>query len=126
MNVGIMLGDHPTSVSAAEHFDGILRQVEAAQQAGITYLLIGQHFLFPGGSRWLQPVPTLARLAGEVLADEPLQERAGRLFVHTLTAQGDRATARRALANLLAQLDEHGMAAEPDTTQLARQHGLAE
>lgn len=72
MNVGIMLGDHPTSVSAAEHFDGILRQVEAAQQAGITYLLIGQHFLFPGGSRWLQPVPTLARLAGEVGPDTRL------------------------------------------------------
>lgn len=72
MNVGIMLGDHPTSVPAKEHFDGILRQVEAAQKAGITYLLIGQHFLFPGGSRWLQPVPMLARLAGEVDKDTRL------------------------------------------------------
>jgi alkanesulfonate monooxygenase SsuD/methylene tetrahydromethanopterin reductase-like flavin-dependent oxidoreductase (luciferase family) len=66
VDFGIMLGDHPTSVPAAEHFDGILRQVEAAQKAGVTHLLIGQHFLWPGGSRWLQPIPTLARLAGEV------------------------------------------------------------
>ena len=72
MDFGIMLGDHPTSVSPREHFDGILRQVEAAQRAGITYLLIGQHFLFPGGSRWLQPVPPLARLAGEVDANTRL------------------------------------------------------
>ena len=69
MQFGIMLGDHPTTVSPTEHFDGILRQVEAAQRAGITYFLMGQHFLFPGGSRWLQPVPTLARLAGEVGKD---------------------------------------------------------
>lgn len=66
MDFGIMLGDHPTEVPASEHFDAVLRQVEAAQEAGVTWLLIGQHFLFPGGSRWLQPVPTLARLAGEV------------------------------------------------------------
>jgi alkanesulfonate monooxygenase SsuD/methylene tetrahydromethanopterin reductase-like flavin-dependent oxidoreductase (luciferase family) len=66
MDFGIMLGDHPTKVPGKEHFDAILRQVEASQEAGFTYLLIGQHFLFPGGSRWLQPVPTLARLAGEV------------------------------------------------------------
>jgi alkanesulfonate monooxygenase SsuD/methylene tetrahydromethanopterin reductase-like flavin-dependent oxidoreductase (luciferase family) len=72
MDFGIMLGDHPTSVSPQEHFDGILRQVEAAQRSGITYLLIGQHFLFPGGSRWLQPIPTLARLAGEVDKDTRL------------------------------------------------------
>jgi alkanesulfonate monooxygenase SsuD/methylene tetrahydromethanopterin reductase-like flavin-dependent oxidoreductase (luciferase family) len=72
MDFGIMLGDHPTTVSPAEHFDGILRQVEAAQRNGITYLLVGQHFLFPGGSRWLQPVPMLARLAGEVDMDTRL------------------------------------------------------
>lgn len=72
MDFGIMLGDHPTKVSPREHFDGIMRQVEAAQEAGITYLLIGQHFLFPGGSRWLQPVPILARLAGEVDEDTRL------------------------------------------------------
>ncbi|MGV1047012.1 MAG: LLM class flavin-dependent oxidoreductase [Solirubrobacterales bacterium] len=66
MDLGIMLGDHPTRVPARDHFDAVLRGVEAAQEAGITYLVIGQHFLWPGGSRWLQPVPTLARLAGEV------------------------------------------------------------
>lgn len=72
MDFGIMLGDHPTSVPPKEHFDGILRQVEAAQRAGVTYFLIGQHFLWSGGSRWLQPVPTLARLAGEVDRDTRL------------------------------------------------------
>src|SRR6478609_957416 len=72
MDFGIMLGDHPTTVSPAEHFDGILRQAEAAQRNGITHLLVGQHFLFPGGSRWLQPVPMLARLAGEVDRDTRL------------------------------------------------------
>jgi len=66
MDFGIMLGDHPTTVPAKDHFDTILRQVEASQEAGVTYFMIGQHFLFAGGSRWLQPVPTLARLAGEV------------------------------------------------------------
>jgi alkanesulfonate monooxygenase SsuD/methylene tetrahydromethanopterin reductase-like flavin-dependent oxidoreductase (luciferase family) len=65
MEFGIMLGDTPTSVPPAKHFDDILRQVEAAQRNGITYIVTGQHFLFPG-SRWLQPVPLLARLAGEV------------------------------------------------------------
>lgn len=61
-----MLGDRPTALSPTEHFDGILRQVEAAQKAGVTYFFIGQHFLFSGGTRWLQPVPVLARLAGEI------------------------------------------------------------
>lgn len=72
MDFGIMLGDHPTAMAAAEHFDAVLRQVEEAQKAGFTYLLIGQHFLWSGGSRWLQPVPMLARLAGEVDADTRL------------------------------------------------------
>jgi len=65
-----------------------------------------------------------ARLAGAVLGDEPLQERAGRLLVHSLAAQGDRATARRALAELLARLSDQGLRSEPETGQLARQHGL--
>jgi alkanesulfonate monooxygenase SsuD/methylene tetrahydromethanopterin reductase-like flavin-dependent oxidoreductase (luciferase family) len=59
-----MLGDQPTSVPAAEHFDGMRRQVEAAQLSGFTYIGLGQHFLY-GGYRWLQPVPVLARLAAD-------------------------------------------------------------
>ena len=65
MEVGIILSDLPTRVPVAEHLSSVLRQVEAAQRAGMTYVMIGQHFLFPG-SRWLQPVPLLARLAGEL------------------------------------------------------------
>jgi alkanesulfonate monooxygenase SsuD/methylene tetrahydromethanopterin reductase-like flavin-dependent oxidoreductase (luciferase family) len=65
MEVGIILSDLPTRVPVAEHLRSVLRQVEAAQRAGMTYVMIGQHFLFPG-SRWLQPVPLLARLSGEL------------------------------------------------------------
>jgi alkanesulfonate monooxygenase SsuD/methylene tetrahydromethanopterin reductase-like flavin-dependent oxidoreductase (luciferase family) len=65
MDFGIILGDLPTTISERDHFDSILRQVEAAQRAGMTYILMGQHFMFEG-SRWLQPVPVLARLAGEL------------------------------------------------------------
>jgi probable F420-dependent oxidoreductase len=65
MDFGIILGDIPTTISERDHFDSILRQVEAAQRAGMTYILMGQHFMFEG-SRWFQPVPVLARLAGEL------------------------------------------------------------
>src|ERR1700722_7310643 len=65
MDFGIILGDIPTTVSEKDHFDSILRQAEAAQRAGINHILIGQHFIFER-SRWLQPVPVLARLAGEL------------------------------------------------------------
>src|SRR4051812_43612155 len=65
MEVGIILSDLPTRVPVAEHLSSVLRQVEAAQRAGMTYVMIGQHFLFPG-SRWLQPVPLLARLSAEL------------------------------------------------------------
>lgn len=65
MESGIILSDLPTRVPVGEHLSSVLRQVEAAQQAGMTYVMIGQHFLFPG-SRWLQPVPLLARLSGEL------------------------------------------------------------
>jgi alkanesulfonate monooxygenase SsuD/methylene tetrahydromethanopterin reductase-like flavin-dependent oxidoreductase (luciferase family) len=65
MDFGILLGDVPTAVSEADHFDSILRQVEAAQRAGMNHILIGQHFMFER-SRWFQPVPVLARLAAEV------------------------------------------------------------
>jgi alkanesulfonate monooxygenase SsuD/methylene tetrahydromethanopterin reductase-like flavin-dependent oxidoreductase (luciferase family) len=65
VETGIILSDLPTRVPPAAHLDSVLRQVEAAQRAGMTYVMIGQHFVFPG-SRWLQPVPLLARLAGEL------------------------------------------------------------
>lgn len=65
MELGIILGNIPLSVSEREHFDSILRQAEAAQEAGLTHILIGQHFHFED-SRWFQPVPLLARLAGEL------------------------------------------------------------
>lgn len=62
MELGIMLGNVPTSVPEREHFDSVLRQTDAAQRAGLTHILIGQHIVFEG-SRWLQPIPLLARLA---------------------------------------------------------------
>jgi alkanesulfonate monooxygenase SsuD/methylene tetrahydromethanopterin reductase-like flavin-dependent oxidoreductase (luciferase family) len=65
MDFGIILGDIPTTVTERDHFDSILRQVEAAQRAGMNHILIGQHFMFER-SRWFQPVPLLARLAGEL------------------------------------------------------------
>jgi alkanesulfonate monooxygenase SsuD/methylene tetrahydromethanopterin reductase-like flavin-dependent oxidoreductase (luciferase family) len=65
MDFGIILGDTPTTVSEKDHFDSILRQVHAAQSAGMNHILIGQHFIFER-SRWFQPVPLLARLAGEL------------------------------------------------------------
>lgn len=64
METGIILSDLPTRVPVREHLDSVLRQVDAAQRAGMRYVMIGQHLLFPG-SRWLQPVPLLARLAAE-------------------------------------------------------------
>ncbi len=65
MEIGVILGDVRTSLSPREHLDNLLRQVEAAQRAGITYVTIGQHYLY-GDLRWLQPIPTLARLAAEL------------------------------------------------------------
>jgi len=68
MDVGMLISDLPTRLRPADHFDAVLRQVEAAQRNGLKYLLIGQHFVFPD-SRWLQPVPLLARLSAEVDPD---------------------------------------------------------
>jgi alkanesulfonate monooxygenase SsuD/methylene tetrahydromethanopterin reductase-like flavin-dependent oxidoreductase (luciferase family) len=68
LEFGIILGDVPTEVDARDHFDAVLRQVEAAQRGGFTYICIGQHFLYPS-YRWLQPIPLLARLAAETNDD---------------------------------------------------------
>jgi len=65
VEVGIILGDQWSTLPARDHLDGLLRQVEAAQRNGITLLTLGQHFLYPD-VRWLQPIPTLARLSAEL------------------------------------------------------------
>jgi alkanesulfonate monooxygenase SsuD/methylene tetrahydromethanopterin reductase-like flavin-dependent oxidoreductase (luciferase family) len=88
MEFGVLLTDMPIAVSAQEHFDGILRQVEAAQRNGMSYILIGQHFVFRE-YRWLQPVPLLARLAAEVDPDVKLvtQVLIGPLYHPVLLAE---------------------------------------
>jgi alkanesulfonate monooxygenase SsuD/methylene tetrahydromethanopterin reductase-like flavin-dependent oxidoreductase (luciferase family) len=65
MEIGVILGDVRSSLPPREHLDNLLRQVEAAQRNGITYVTIGQHYLY-GDLRWLQPIPTLARIAAEL------------------------------------------------------------
>ena len=62
---GSLLSDLPTGGPAAEHFELRAPSGRGGPAAGMTYVMIGQHFLFPG-SRWLQPIPLLARLAGEL------------------------------------------------------------
>lgn len=68
MEVGVILGDQWTSVPPREHMRGLLTQVEAAQRNGFTLLTMGQHFVYPD-VRWLQPVPTLARISAELGPD---------------------------------------------------------
>jgi alkanesulfonate monooxygenase SsuD/methylene tetrahydromethanopterin reductase-like flavin-dependent oxidoreductase (luciferase family) len=65
MQIGVILGDVHGSVSPKEHLDALLRQVEAVQRNGLTYVTIGHHYLY-GDYRWLQPIPTLARIAAEL------------------------------------------------------------
>jgi alkanesulfonate monooxygenase SsuD/methylene tetrahydromethanopterin reductase-like flavin-dependent oxidoreductase (luciferase family) len=71
VQVGVILGDVHGSVPAREHLDRLLRQVEAAQRNGISHITMGQHFLY-GDLRWLQPIPTLARIAAELDDDVTL------------------------------------------------------
>ena len=71
LEFGIIIGDHPVSLPPHEHFDLVLRLVEAAQRNGFTYITIGQHFLY-SDYRWLQPIPLMARLAGETGDDVKL------------------------------------------------------
>jgi alkanesulfonate monooxygenase SsuD/methylene tetrahydromethanopterin reductase-like flavin-dependent oxidoreductase (luciferase family) len=65
MDLGILISDVPREWGPRKQLDALLRQVEAAQRNGFSYITIGQHFLY-GDLTWLQPVPTLARLAAEV------------------------------------------------------------
>jgi alkanesulfonate monooxygenase SsuD/methylene tetrahydromethanopterin reductase-like flavin-dependent oxidoreductase (luciferase family) len=67
-----MLGEQPASVSPRDHFESILRQVEAGQRNGFCCYVVGHHFVVSGGARWLHPVPLLARLAAEVDPDVQL------------------------------------------------------
>ena len=71
VQVGMLLSDVPQSVTPSQQFKDILRIVDAAQDEGMTYVAIGQHFLY-GDLRWLQPVPLLARLAAHVEANVKL------------------------------------------------------
>ncbi|MEZ7237234.1 LLM class flavin-dependent oxidoreductase [Rhodococcus sp. GXMU-t2271] len=65
MDLGVILGDVHTTLSPREHLDGLLRQVEAAQRNGVRYIVMGHHYIY-GNLRWLQPIPTLARIAAEL------------------------------------------------------------
>lgn len=69
--VGMLVSDVPTSVPARQQFSDLQRIVEAALAAGMTYIAIGQHFLY-GDLRWLQPIPTLARVAADCDPDTRL------------------------------------------------------
>jgi alkanesulfonate monooxygenase SsuD/methylene tetrahydromethanopterin reductase-like flavin-dependent oxidoreductase (luciferase family) len=69
--VGILLSDVPRAWGPKKQFDALMRQVEAAQRNGFSYITIGQHFLY-GDLTWLQPAPVLARLAAEVDRDTRL------------------------------------------------------
>ncbi|MGB0112432.1 MAG: BTAD domain-containing putative transcriptional regulator [Ilumatobacteraceae bacterium] len=64
-------------------------------------------------------------LAEGVLRTEPLQERAGRLLVHSLAAQGDRATAFHVAAGLVERLRDAGLRPEPGTDLMTRGYGIS-
>lgn len=65
MEIGLLIGDVHSSTDPRIQMDDLLRQVAAAQRNGLTYITLAQHYLY-GELRCLQPVPTLARLAGEL------------------------------------------------------------
>ena len=65
VSTGLLMTDIPKTVSPRQQFADILRVVDAAQAAGMTYISFGQHFLY-GDLSYLQPVPLLARLAAHV------------------------------------------------------------
>jgi alkanesulfonate monooxygenase SsuD/methylene tetrahydromethanopterin reductase-like flavin-dependent oxidoreductase (luciferase family) len=62
MDVGLILGDVSTDFAPRDHLAALLRQVEAAQRNGIRMIVMGHHYVY-GDLRWLQPIPTLARLS---------------------------------------------------------------
>src|SRR5947199_10245714 len=71
VQVGLLLSDVPSAVSPAQQFKDVVSVAQAAERNGFTYIAIGQHFLY-GDLTWLQPIPVLARLAGETNKDVKL------------------------------------------------------
>ena len=65
MDFGIILGDIPTTVSEKDHFDSILRQVEAAQRAA-KRTSSWASISFSSGHAGCSRCPCWARLAGEL------------------------------------------------------------
>lgn len=65
MEIGVLIGDVHSSTDPRVQMDELLQQVGAAQRNGLTYITLAQHYLY-GDLRCLQPIPTLARLAGEL------------------------------------------------------------
>jgi alkanesulfonate monooxygenase SsuD/methylene tetrahydromethanopterin reductase-like flavin-dependent oxidoreductase (luciferase family) len=65
MEIGVLIGDVYSSTDPRVQMDELLRQVEAAQRNGLTYITLAQHYLY-GDLRCLQPIPTLARLSAEL------------------------------------------------------------
>ncbi len=65
MEIGVLIGDVHSSTDPRVQMDELLRQVEAAQRNGLTYITLAQHYLY-GDLRCLQPIPTLARLSAEL------------------------------------------------------------
>ncbi len=65
MKFGLYIGDEDLAVPEHQQWATICAIAERAQQAGVSSLMFGQHFLY-SGYRWLQPTVVLARLAGEV------------------------------------------------------------
>jgi alkanesulfonate monooxygenase SsuD/methylene tetrahydromethanopterin reductase-like flavin-dependent oxidoreductase (luciferase family) len=68
VQVGLLMTDIPNSVSPEQQFSDIRRVLDAAVEAGFTYISFGQHFLY-GDLSYMQPVPLLARLAAHVGPD---------------------------------------------------------
>ena len=44
--MGLLLSDVPASVPPQQQFKDVVRIAHAAQDAGFTYIVIGQHFLY--------------------------------------------------------------------------------
>ncbi len=65
MKFGLYIGDEDLAVSEQQQWSTTCAIAERAQRAGVSTLMLGQHFLY-SGYRWLQPTVVLARLAGVV------------------------------------------------------------
>ena len=77
MEIGVILGDVHGSLSPRDHLDALLRQVEAAQRAGMTYLTIGHHYVY-GDYR-------IVELLGRRNAQESTAQLAAEIVLRTST-----------------------------------------